>query len=251
MKLFAFKSNEELALVVFRLNSIMAGASRRNKDFSMSLVTVRNIYRQTHCAYSGEAFGEGDDGLSLERIDCNLGYVDGNVIPVKLKYNSFRGNHTIESLKEIQELGTNGKLSDDETALRAKYIEWIELNESRIKNQEMAIEEKKLAVERHKKHNEPEKAEAAEKAIKNTLFRMEERYQKIADLKQALSEINKKEEKLKAIANNTEIVLKYTSVLIESLSKYENLTPAQKERVKYGLPIDASWIELMKAKVGL
>ena len=173
------------------------------------------------------------------------------MIPVKLKYNSFRGNHTIESLKEIQELGTNGKLSDDEIALRAKYIEWIELNESRIKNQEMAIEEKKLAVERHKKHNEPEKAEAAEKAIKNTLFRMEERYQKIADLKQALSEINKKEEKLKAIANNTEIVLKYTSVLIESLSKYENLTPAQKERVKYGLPIDASWIELMKAKVGL
>ena len=133
MKLFAFKSNEELALVVFRLNSIMAGASRRNKDFSMSLVTVRNIYRQTHCAYSGEAFGEGDDGLSLERIDCNLGYVDGNVIPVKLKYNSFRGNHTIESLKEIQELGTNGKLSDDEIALRAKYIEWIELNENRIK----------------------------------------------------------------------------------------------------------------------
>lgn len=120
MKLFAFKSNEELALVVFRLNSIMAGASRRNKDFSMSLLTVRNIYRQTHCAYSGEAFGEGDDGLSLERIDCNLGYVDGNVIPVKLKYNSFRGNHTIESLKEIQELGTNGKLSDDEIALRCK-----------------------------------------------------------------------------------------------------------------------------------
>lgn len=166
MKLFAFKSNEELALVVFRLNSIMAGASRRNKDFSMSLVTVRNIYRQTHCAYSGEAFGEGDDGLSLERIDCNLGYVDGNVIPVKLKYNSFRGNHTIESLKEIQELGTNGKLSDDEIALREKYIEWIELNENRIKNQEMAIEEKKLAIERHKKHNEPEKAEAAERAIK-------------------------------------------------------------------------------------
>lgn len=72
-------------------------ARQRKLQFGISLLTFVNIKLQTHCAYSGLPFTEKDE-LSLERIDNNLGYIDGNVIPVIRRLNNLRNDHTLETI---------------------------------------------------------------------------------------------------------------------------------------------------------
>lgn len=97
------KFTAETAKNYTRLITTLGSAQRRNKEFNLTPEYLFNIMQQTHCAYSGEKFGtvKGNhpDSMTLERWNNDLGYVVGNVIPVKQKYNTLRGNKTIEGLE--------------------------------------------------------------------------------------------------------------------------------------------------------
>lgn len=88
-----------------KLEQIRISAKRRGLDFNLSLRDVNNISSQKYCAYSGEKFqnkkAQHDDKLTYERVDNNKGYVRGNVVPVKMKYNTMRADHSLDDLKAI------------------------------------------------------------------------------------------------------------------------------------------------------
>ena len=92
-------------VIAQRLVQTYKSASSRNKEFNLSMDYLLNIMAQDTCAYSGEKFHKepGDHQMTLERFNNKIGYVEGNVIPVKLKYNRLRANHEIEDLIRLQE----------------------------------------------------------------------------------------------------------------------------------------------------
>lgn len=81
-----------------RLAHTQKSAKSRGKDFNLDRMYIENMLLQTHCAYSGERFGSGDDKMTLERWDNDKGYVKGNVVPVKLKYNHCRSDLSLKQL---------------------------------------------------------------------------------------------------------------------------------------------------------
>lgn len=111
-------------------------ADSRGLEFDISILTFANIKAQKVCAYSGLPFGTGDDGLSIERIDNNVGYVDGNVIPVRNVLNSLRADYDIPQVEaKVTELAeklratmvlyehAKSKLSDANIALKTLPVE--------------------------------------------------------------------------------------------------------------------------------
>lgn len=97
-----------------RLKHTKESAASRGKDFNLDRDYIRNLLMQPVCAYSGETFGTDlDNKLSLERWDNDKGYIKGNVIAVKSKYNNARGNLS------LQQLLAAAKMNDE----RAKTID--------------------------------------------------------------------------------------------------------------------------------
>ena len=92
-------------VIAQRLVQTYKSASSRSKEFNLSMDYLLNIMAQDTCAYSGEKFHKelGDHQMTLERFNNKIGYVEGNVIPVKLKYNRLRANHEMEDLVRLQE----------------------------------------------------------------------------------------------------------------------------------------------------
>lgn len=74
-----------------------SNAASRNLDFKLDFMAFANIKSQKVCAYSGLPFSE-DNPLTIERINNDLGYVDGNVIPVCLAWNRCRADFTSETI---------------------------------------------------------------------------------------------------------------------------------------------------------
>lgn len=85
-------------IVARRLAKTYTSANNRGKPFNLTFDYMKNIMAQTVCAYSGEPFGGGEHEMTLERWDNDKGYVIGNVIPVKSKYNNLRADLTIEQM---------------------------------------------------------------------------------------------------------------------------------------------------------
>lgn len=87
-------------IVARRLAKTFTSANNRGKDFNLTFEYMKNILAQTHCAYSGEKFTQetGPDSMTLERWNNDKGYVLGNVIPVKDKYNNLKANLSIEQM---------------------------------------------------------------------------------------------------------------------------------------------------------
>ncbi|AXF40597.1 Srd anti-sigma factor [Acinetobacter phage vB_ApiM_fHyAci03] len=83
-------------------------AKLRGIKFDMSLSTFANIKHQTLCAYSGMPFEENETAsMSLERIDNTIGYIDGNVIPVRRELNTLRSDLTSDTIDaRINELNS-------------------------------------------------------------------------------------------------------------------------------------------------
>ena len=73
----------------------------RKIDFDMSFETFAALKKQTKCQYSGIPFDDTEHVFSFERINNNIGYIDGNVIAVSKAINSARSNYTIERLAEM------------------------------------------------------------------------------------------------------------------------------------------------------
>ena len=80
-------------------------AKSRGKEFAMSFTYFANLKAQTHCSYSGaELKVTGPNGFSFERLNNDIGYVDGNVIVVTQELNKVRSdlNTTEDVLARIE-----------------------------------------------------------------------------------------------------------------------------------------------------
>lgn len=57
-------------------------ARKRGIEFSLNLTTVKNLMKAKKCKYSGLVYDYTDPerSPSFDRLDCNLGYVKGNVV---------------------------------------------------------------------------------------------------------------------------------------------------------------------------
>lgn len=89
---------------------LLQSAQRRHLDFNLSLVDVRNLLLRKTCYYSNVKFnpnGGHEDSRTIDRLDCNKGYVKGNVVACTYKMNIFKENafeHKEVDLKSIQKM---------------------------------------------------------------------------------------------------------------------------------------------------
>ena len=75
------KSDADL-LLAQRLLVIHERAASRKIDFQMTVAGLRRVFTAARCAYTKLPFSETDPNFypTLDRVDPNLGYVDGNVV---------------------------------------------------------------------------------------------------------------------------------------------------------------------------
>lgn len=59
---------------------IANSAATRSKEFSLTLADVRKLLRVKKCHYTGVVFGDGDNAMTVDRIDSAKGYIKGNVV---------------------------------------------------------------------------------------------------------------------------------------------------------------------------
>lgn len=198
-------------------------ASRRNKEFKLSLRTVENLLAQTRCAYSGKPFVETNvnERLSFERIDNSIGYVDGNVIPVQEIYNKARANLSLDEFVSGTLVPSVDKVkkANQEIQLKRHYIKLKKLTKllEDLNNKEKLDESQKKCHEKWTKDINTKLAE-------------------IQFLKSAISKNGADDKKL-----DTQIG-KYKDRIL----RFKNLSKINKLKLKYGLSLDTSILGLLK-----
>lgn len=74
--------SEADVLLAQRLLVIQERALARKLDFNMTIAGLKTLFKRKTCKYSGIKFSNTDPNFypTLDRIDPNLGYIDGNVV---------------------------------------------------------------------------------------------------------------------------------------------------------------------------
>lgn len=95
--------------VARRLVKTSISAKERGKDFNLTFQYLKNLLSQKVCAYSNELFAGcvGPGMLTLERLDNNVGYIMGNVVAVKHRYNNLRSDFDLDGLAKHIEVTKN------------------------------------------------------------------------------------------------------------------------------------------------
>ncbi|ARW57441.1 Srd anti-sigma factor [Serratia phage CHI14] len=224
-------------IVANRLVNTYNSASRRSKEFNLSLKYLTNVVTQTHCAYSGEPFNDNKESekLSLERFNNSLGYIEGNVIPVKQKYNKARSDFELHELIQKR----------DEIAgriVRAVDAKEAEVNiESLSKGTRKTIARIQANIEKRKAHlNQKGINEEMKKALTARIIGGE------AEIKRLMSVSNV----MKAPkASKAEETVHSYDIVIKGLSRFENLSWLDKKKIMKGLPLSANMIQLIRGKM--
>lgn len=146
-----------------------ASSERRKIAFNLSFLTMLNLKKQKRCFYTGLLL----DGktpqttFSLERIDNNIGYVDGNVIVCSQFANSVRADAKMEDIPAIltkmearrdfyiHELNTMGydPETNSQTGLKPKIpahlVEHYFLKVTNLHNLKKKIDDRKTTYNNH------------------------------------------------------------------------------------------------------
>jgi hypothetical protein len=78
---------------------------RRGIECKLSAKTIRNLAKQTECPFTGIKFKHRDPNRTLDRIDNNKGYIDGNVIYCHRNFNEcFKDNLELEEIEVLYKL---------------------------------------------------------------------------------------------------------------------------------------------------
>ncbi|UNY41097.1 putative anti-sigma factor [Klebsiella phage KP185] len=250
------KFNEENVKVYTRLITTFGSAKRRHKEFNLTAEYMKNIMAQEVCAYSGEKFNNSHannpDAMTLERWNNDLGYVMGNVIPVKQKYNALRGNNTIEDLERkanetaarIVRSSDSVKPTSDKEASRWKKISEYERTIASIKTN-LRNRENHLSQFVQKEKNGT--ATSADLELINALR---------TRISGGKSELAKVERKLSAILasvpnrpSDAEIRVQSIRLIVNSLRRLEKCSMLDKLKLKKGLPLTASFFQLLRGKM--
>lgn len=250
------KFTAETVKIYSRLISTYNSADHRGKEFNLTPEYLYNIMQQTHCAYSGEKFGSAKgnhpDSMTLERWDNDKGYVVGNVIPVKQKYNSMRGDSSLEQIEE-RALAISRRIvraADSRKPLSAK-------EEARCKK--IADHEKTAASIRINLHNR-------EKHIAPYLLKKKNGTATSADLelitalqsridggKSALGQLEHTISSMLASVPNkpsdADFKVEALNLIAKSLRRLEECSMLDRLKLKKGLPLTASIFQLMRGKM--
>lgn len=247
-------------------------AKKRNKEFTLSLISYANIKNQKFCAYSGIEFNDSTNIMSLERINNDVGYVDGNVIPVLYTLNNIRGDLDLQNIKlrilYIEEklnkiLSSSNKQIQKRVfnkKLYTKYMNLYKMNKilsGKIAKSQQIVEEKSEQI-RVMKLNKKQilHLNTVVENSKNKIIKLKNqikdnerclnRFYNNAPLKISKIDKNKVDfketQKIKCLINN----LKMVEI---GLTKFENLSNSDIQKLKLGLPLETSRYKLMKRKM--
>ena len=244
------KKTDEVVLAA-RLVTTFNSAQRRNKDFNLSLNYLNNIMAQTHCAYSGEKFSSRDDNekMTLERWNNNVGYVEGNVIPVKKKYNNARGNFEKEEL--IQRMNEiSGRIVRASDRGQEVAHETIPENEDPIFNVLPKYQEQYAAVRQNIRKREAhlKQKNISKEMVKSIKARIVGGYSELRRLEKAsLGKTASKDASKKA--SEAENKVHNYDIIVQALTKLENMSRLDKAKLQKGLPMSASLFQLLRGKM--
>lgn len=264
----------ELAKCIKKLNSTVESARRRNKEFSLTLLYTNNLMKHTHCAYTGKPFVNEinhDDSMTFERIDNSIGYVDGNVIPVCASINHLRGSKTLLELQhqfnqakenmmfaaahidEVEEFTYEQIVNKMYNNKDKKYdtirirVDTINKNKARLKGAQCQIN----SLDR--KRNELNDPTYRENFYQNHVKSSEKFQRSIINHEIAIKDFVEKNyvkepkytEKFKVYSKQVEDL----DALIKGILKFENLTKKEKACLSFGIPLDSSYVVLLKTKL--
>lgn len=245
-------SNSKINKINRRLDHTRASAKRRSKDFNLDFNYLKNILDQKVCAYSGESFNNSVEGekLSLERFNNDIGYIKGNVIPVKKKYNTARSDLTLEeligkrdaiarrianpSVRKVEKLNLDEKkwaqikkVYGTILKIRAKRENRVKHMANMMKNQPLSNESKLRIVALKARINGSHQAEGHELTKLNVLL-------KGSDWK------------TKTKLTDAESLFDTYDKVIQGLQRFEKIGFIGKLKLKRGLPLSASLFQLIK-----
>lgn len=263
-------------------------AKSRGKEFSLSLIVFANIKAQTHCAYSGIKFSN-NNPMSFERLDNNIGYVDGNVIPVIRRFNTIRGCMSLDEIKsKINQLNErivlcnktievlNSRIVDSPDKIKKRFdvktynrymhIDGIcKLKAEKIESNmayrlELANTLDSKISKKQRKHIESlirsidskisEDTKSIEKHVKMLHEIFDTSPDNLSKLEiDNLNRINTRNCKELQI-KRMKAEVKNLKIVYDGLSKFHNMSNINKSKVKMGLPIDTSTYKTLKHKMG-
>ena len=85
-----------------KMINLHQSASSRNLEFDLSFETVKNLISNTHCFYTEQPFEEsGKFSMSVDRLDPNKGYIEGNVVACTIDINAKKANLTILEIEQL------------------------------------------------------------------------------------------------------------------------------------------------------
>lgn len=298
-------------------------AMRRGIEFTLSFQAFVNMKMQTQCAYTGLPFSETveEDKMTMERIDNDKGYINGNVVPVMKRYNSLRNQLTSKTIdleivyREDKATAMEDQLQDvnvlilnlehqlydlkddviDETKLKQVLVEKCVVPAKKqphlikalntLHGVQLKIDERQANLDRAKMlYADPKASEATRQHWKAAIPKIEDKVksqvkiynaQKTALIKftknmrvymsvqHATSEQRERIEIMASLRENKELATQLTQAIIRqreiikelkvikpALIKFENLSPKDKVKVEYGLPLSTSTLNLLKHKLG-
>lgn len=86
--------------LVKRFQSTMNSAKSRGLKFDMTLKELKRLMNLKTCYFTGVRFtDEGDNKMSLDRVDSNVGYIDGNVVACTIRINGLKDNLSFEEIE--------------------------------------------------------------------------------------------------------------------------------------------------------
>ena len=88
--------------VAKKMIKIFQSAVDRKLEFDLSFITVKKLLQEPKCYYTGKKFEEnGVYARSFDRVDSDLGYVEGNVVACTVDINSKKSNLTFEEIETL------------------------------------------------------------------------------------------------------------------------------------------------------
>ncbi len=102
--------------VAKKMIKIYQSAADRNLDFDLSFNTVKKLLLEPSCYYTGKKFEEnGVYARSFDRVDSDLGYIEGNVVACTVDINSKKSNLTFEEIENIYKVLVANQSKEKET----------------------------------------------------------------------------------------------------------------------------------------
>lgn len=101
---FAKKKNDKYVMsdldVAKKMLKIFQSAVDRGLEFDLGFETVKSLLLYNTCFYTGKNFEEeGIYARSFDRIDSNLGYVEGNVVACTVDINQKKANLSFDEIE--------------------------------------------------------------------------------------------------------------------------------------------------------